>query len=90
VYYAVGDGDGAAKRHPRCPTERDPAATETVVAVSGAITRLMGDPELRARLGQAGIEMAQEYAWERRIDALEGFLRRVAASRRMAVAGELP
>ena len=45
--------------------------------------------ELRARLGRAGIETAQEYAWERRIDALEAFFERVAASRRMALAGEL-
>jgi glycosyltransferase involved in cell wall biosynthesis len=59
-------------------------------AVSAALARLLGDPELRAQLGRAGIETAQEYAWERRIDALEGFFQRVAASRRMALAGELP
>jgi GT2 family glycosyltransferase/glycosyltransferase involved in cell wall biosynthesis len=58
-------------------------------AVSAAIARLLADPELRARLGRAGIETAQEYAWERRIDALEAFFERVAASRRMALAGEL-
>ncbi len=58
-------------------------------AVSAAIARLLADPDLRARLGRAGIETAREYAWERRIDALEGFLQRVAASRRMALAGEL-
>lgn len=62
----------------------------SVGAVSEAIARLLADPELRVRLGQAGIETAQEYAWERRIDALEGFFQRVAASRRMALAGELP
>jgi GT2 family glycosyltransferase/glycosyltransferase involved in cell wall biosynthesis len=50
----------------------------TVESVSGAIARLLGDPALRERLGRAGIETAQEYAWERRIDELEGFLRRVA------------
>ncbi|HTW42854.1 MAG TPA: glycosyltransferase [Solirubrobacteraceae bacterium] len=59
-------------------------------AVSAAIARLLADPELRARLGAAGVETARSYAWERRIDALEAFLRRVAESRRMAVAGELP
>ncbi len=59
-------------------------------AVSAALARLLADPELRARLGRAGIETAQAYAWERRIDALEGFFARVAASRRMALAGELP
>jgi hypothetical protein len=50
---------------------------------------VLGDPLLRARLGQAGLQTAQEYAWERRIDVLEAFFERVAASRRMALAGEL-
>jgi len=59
-------------------------------AVSAAIARLLADPELRTRLGAAGIETARDYAWERRIDALEAFLARVAASRRMALGGELP
>jgi GT2 family glycosyltransferase/glycosyltransferase involved in cell wall biosynthesis len=59
-------------------------------AVSAAIARLLSDPELRARLGQAGVETAREYAWERRIDALEAFMLRVAESRRMALGGELP
>jgi glycosyltransferase involved in cell wall biosynthesis len=58
-------------------------------AVSAAIARLLADPELRARLGRAGIETAQGYAWDRRIDALEAFFQRVAASRRMALGGEL-
>jgi GT2 family glycosyltransferase/glycosyltransferase involved in cell wall biosynthesis len=58
--------------------------------VAGALQRLLGDRELREELGRAGIETAREYAWELRIDALEGFFERVAASRRMAVAGELP
>jgi GT2 family glycosyltransferase/glycosyltransferase involved in cell wall biosynthesis len=59
-----------------------------VEEVSAAITRLLADPQLRAQLGRAGIETAQEYAWERRIDALEAFFQRVAAARRMAVSGE--
>jgi glycosyltransferase involved in cell wall biosynthesis len=46
--------------------------------VRDAIARLLGDPELRARLGRAGIETAADYAWERRIDALEAFYRGVA------------
>jgi len=57
--------------------------------VSAAIARLLADPALRERLGRAGIETAQEYAWERRIDALEDFYERVAGARRMAVAGEV-
>jgi glycosyltransferase involved in cell wall biosynthesis len=58
-------------------------------AVSAAIRRLLEDPELRGRLGTAGIETAREYDWERRIDALESFYRRVADSQRMAVNGEV-
>lgn len=42
-------------------------------AVSDAIRRLLADEALRRRLGQAGIETAAAYAWERRIDALEAF-----------------
>jgi GT2 family glycosyltransferase/glycosyltransferase involved in cell wall biosynthesis len=47
-------------------------------SVSAAIARLLSDAELRARLGRAGIETAADYAWERRIDALETFLERVS------------
>ena len=52
-------------------------------AVSAALTRLLADRELRERLGRAGVETAQEYAWERRIDALEAFLEDVATPRRI-------
>ena len=58
-------------------------------AVSAALARLLADPELRARLGEAGIRRAQGYEWERRIDELEAFYRRVAGARRMAVGGEV-
>ena len=61
----------------------------TPAAVARALQRLLADPELRAELGRAGIQTAQEYAWERRIDALEAFFERVAASRRMALQGEV-
>jgi len=61
----------------------------TPVAVGEALARLLGDGALRERLGRAGIETAQQYAWEKRIDALEAFYRRVAGAGRMAVAGEL-
>ncbi len=60
-----------------------------VAAVTVALEQLLADPELRERLGKAGIETAQEYAWERRIDALEAFFERVAAARTLALAGEL-
>ncbi len=54
-----------------------------VGAVSAAIARLLGEPELRERLGRAGIETAKEYAWERRIDALVEFLEEVARPTRL-------
>jgi GT2 family glycosyltransferase/glycosyltransferase involved in cell wall biosynthesis len=63
--------------------DADPAA------VGAALKRLLDDRELRGALGRAGVETAQEYAWERRIDALEQFFTRVAKAGRMAVAGEL-
>jgi GT2 family glycosyltransferase/glycosyltransferase involved in cell wall biosynthesis len=50
----------------------------TVESVSGAVGRLLADPQLRARLGAAGMQTAQEYSWDRRIDELEAFLERVA------------
>jgi hypothetical protein len=52
----------------------------TVDAVADAIQRLLDDPELRGRLGEAGVRTAADYAWERRIDALEEFLEGVAGS----------
>ena len=58
-------------------------------SVAEALARLLADPELRARLGRAGIETAAAYDWERRIDDLEGFFERVARSQRMALAGEV-
>ena len=53
----------------------------TVAAVSVAFGKLLADPQLRERLGTAGTETAAEYAWERRIDALEAFLEEVARPR---------
>jgi GT2 family glycosyltransferase/glycosyltransferase involved in cell wall biosynthesis len=53
--------------------------------VSAALARLLGDPELRERLGERGIETAREYAWGRRIDALEAFLEEVAHPRRISL-----
>jgi glycosyltransferase involved in cell wall biosynthesis len=54
-----------------------------VESVSAALARLLADPQLRARLGRAGIETAAGFAWERRIDALEAFLEGVAQPRRL-------
>jgi GT2 family glycosyltransferase/glycosyltransferase involved in cell wall biosynthesis len=58
-------------------------------AVSAALARLLGDPELRERVGQAGMATAAEYAWERRIDALERFLQEVATPRETVVSSEV-
>ncbi len=50
-------------------------------SVAGAIRRLLDDPGLRERLGEAGRRTAADYAWERRIDQLERFYRGVAEPR---------
>ena len=56
-------------------------------AVGAALRRLLADPELRARLGRAGIETAREYTWEKRIDALETFMQDVARATRVELDG---
>jgi GT2 family glycosyltransferase len=50
-------------------------------AVADGLRRVLGDPELRARLGAAGIRTAQRYGWPVRIDALDAFLQDVARPR---------
>ena len=52
-------------------------------AVAADIGRLLADPALRSRLGQAGIATAGPYAWGPRIEALEHFLEGVARPRPM-------
>jgi GT2 family glycosyltransferase/glycosyltransferase involved in cell wall biosynthesis len=59
-------------------------------AVGDALARLLADAELRARLGRAGIATAADYAWERRIDALEEFFGRVAAPGRIELGAGTP
>jgi glycosyltransferase involved in cell wall biosynthesis len=49
-------------------------------SVSAALARILGDAELRARLVEAGLETAADYAWERRIDRLERFFLERAAT----------
>jgi GT2 family glycosyltransferase len=51
--------------------------------VTRAVRRLLEDPALRERLGAAGIETAADYAWARRLDALERFLTDLATPRRI-------
>ena len=48
-------------------------------AVAAALAELLRDPGLRERLGQAGIATAADYAWSRRIDALERILETIAS-----------
>jgi len=60
---------------------------QDTAAVSGALARLMSDPALRAQMGRAGIETAADYAWERRIDALEAFFEEVATPRQVDLDG---
>jgi glycosyltransferase involved in cell wall biosynthesis len=57
----------------------EPRAT----AVTAALARVLGDADLRERLGRAGLDTAQPYAWPQRIDALERFLDAVATPRRV-------
>jgi len=64
-----------------------------VESVTRALARVLGDPQLRARLGEAGRRTAQRYAWDLRIDALEEFLQELARPRSLqlqasAVPGE--
>jgi glycosyltransferase involved in cell wall biosynthesis len=53
----------------------------TVRSVRDAVARLLADPQLRTRLGDEGKRTAQDYAWEKRIDALEAFLTELARMR---------
>jgi GT2 family glycosyltransferase len=53
-------------------------------AVVTDINRLLADPALRSRLGQAGISSARDYAWAPRIDELERFMFEIARPRRTA------
>jgi GT2 family glycosyltransferase len=57
----------------------------TPEAVGEALSRLFADPELRERLGRAGIETAQPYAWGRRIDALERFFEELTHPQRVVL-----
>jgi glycosyltransferase involved in cell wall biosynthesis len=58
-------------------------------AVAASVGRLLADPELRIRLGRAGLSTAAEFAWEARIDALEQFLLDVARPRQVAAVTEV-
>jgi GT2 family glycosyltransferase len=59
-------------------------------AVSAAIARVLREPTLRQRLLQGGFRTARDYAWERRIDDVEAFLRCVAESGAPAASSASP
>jgi GT2 family glycosyltransferase len=52
-------------------------------SVATALALALSDAELRDRLGARGRETAADYAWPRRLDALEAFLTEVAEPRRL-------
>ncbi|HVA86463.1 MAG TPA: glycosyltransferase family 4 protein [Candidatus Saccharimonadales bacterium] len=57
-------------------------------AIAAATARLLGDPQLRARMSASGMTRAQEFSWERvtaKVDAYYGFV-----IRRLAAQGQLP
>jgi GT2 family glycosyltransferase len=56
----------------------------TPAAVAAALARLLHDPQLRERLGDAGIETAKQYAWSRRIDTLERFFEDISTPKHLA------
>ncbi len=60
----------------------------TPEAVGSSLARLLVDAGLRERLGRAGIETAQGYAWDLRVDALERFLEAVAKPSRIELHGD--
>jgi glycosyltransferase involved in cell wall biosynthesis len=47
-------------------------------SVRAALERLLGDPELRARLAEGGRRTAREYAWPALLDRIEEFFEEVA------------
>jgi GT2 family glycosyltransferase len=52
-------------------------------SVAAALQQVLADDAIRERLGGAGIKTAAEYAWPRRIDALERFFTDIAMARRI-------
>jgi phosphatidylinositol alpha-mannosyltransferase len=56
-------------------------------ALAGAITTLLDDPELRARMAASGLERVQQFSWEQvtaKVEAYYGFvIRRLAAQNQL-------
>jgi glycosyltransferase involved in cell wall biosynthesis len=53
-----------------------------VAALAGALGRILGDPELRDRLGRQARSFAERFSWDASAEAMEGFLARVVRSSR--------
>jgi GT2 family glycosyltransferase len=75
---AHGNRDFCADGHNCLMPEQDRRS------IADALSRLLDDASLRQRLGHAGIETSAEYAWRKRIDALERFLNEIATPRQVA------
>jgi glycosyltransferase involved in cell wall biosynthesis len=57
---------------------RDLLVEDEPAAFADAVNRLLGDPNLSARIGQSARQLAVErYAWSGAAEALEGFYRRI-------------
>jgi len=53
-----------------------------VGALAGALGRVLGDPDLRDRLGRQARGFAERFSWDASADAMEGFLTRVVRNSR--------
>jgi phosphatidylinositol alpha-mannosyltransferase len=56
--------------------------------LAGALARVLGDDELRAHMGESGVERAAEFSWERVTAKVEDYYGFVI--RRLAATGNLP
>jgi glycosyltransferase involved in cell wall biosynthesis len=54
---------------------RDLVVEDQPEAFANAVNRLLGDPELAARVGPAGSLAAERYSWSGTARALDGFYR---------------
>ncbi|HEX7491560.1 MAG TPA: glycosyltransferase family 4 protein [Candidatus Limnocylindrales bacterium] len=57
-------------------------------ALAGGLTELLEDPDLRARMGEAGLERAMQFSWEHVTAKVEEYYNFVV--RRLAAQGQLP
>ena len=91
---AAGTAD-RLQRHPRLQGRgpaRPPGASSCpprdAKALAAGIAELLGDPDLRARMGAAGLERAEQFSWEHVTAKVEDYYGFVI--RRLAAQGQLP